>query len=80
MCVRLCSCKTLHEISSYPSVLKRVSLAKFSPVPWKQEVKTFLERCTNAENPEALYRTGMVRTNSVLAPVTLLLYCTIAYT
>ncbi|KAK1352306.1 hypothetical protein POM88_053570 [Heracleum sosnowskyi] len=52
-------CKTLHEISNDPSVLKRVSLDKFYPVAWKQEEKNFLQRCTNAENPEALYRTGM---------------------
>lgn len=67
MRVRLRSCKTLHEISNDPSVLQRVSLDKFNPVSWKQEEKTFLERCTNAENPEGLYGTGMVRINSVLA-------------
>ena len=61
------SCKTLHEVSNDPPVLQRVSLDKCHPVAWKQEEKSFLERCTNAENPEALYRTGMVIINLLQA-------------
>ncbi|KAL1825536.1 hypothetical protein ACET3Z_012325 [Daucus carota] len=47
--------------SDAPCVLRHVSLYKFDHFALTLNGQTFLERCTIAENPEALYRTGMIQ-------------------
>nr|XP_027060775.1 putative F-box protein At1g67623 [Coffea arabica] len=58
---KLC-CKLLNEVSDADIVYQRVSLAKYEIVAWQKnhEVSSFLKKCRERKNPEALYRKGVV--------------------
>ena len=62
----LYSCKTLYAVSDANCILKSVLLNKFDQFAGTSKGKTFLERCSMAENPEALYCNGMVSICSML--------------
>ena len=50
----------MYALSDAPCVLRNVSLYKYDHFAQTLNGQIFLERCTMAENPEALYQTGMV--------------------
>ncbi|KAF9622703.1 hypothetical protein IFM89_032883 [Coptis chinensis] len=56
------SCKTLNELGNNSYVLRYVSLEGVEVVQWEPspELLSFLPRCEESGNPEALYRRGMV--------------------
>ncbi|KAL5712314.1 hypothetical protein ACHQM5_014501 [Ranunculus cassubicifolius] len=56
------SCKTFYELGGDNFVFQNVSMEKLPAIPWilSQDASYFLRRCQETENPEALYRLGMV--------------------
>ncbi|WOH01349.1 hypothetical protein DCAR_0520731 [Daucus carota subsp. sativus] len=55
------SCKTLKKIADDKYIIQHVSLDKFSVIPWTSKEEAILDRCASCENPEALYRHGIIK-------------------
>ena len=58
-----CSCRTLNKFADDKYIIQRASLDDFPVVPWtpnNRKQAIFSERCADLENPEALYRRGIV--------------------
>ncbi|KAI3963618.1 hypothetical protein MKW92_036651 [Papaver armeniacum] len=56
------TCKFFHEAAQDDFILRHASLDELPVIQWtsKAEVASFLKRCEHAQNPEVLYRQGMV--------------------
>ncbi|PIA37365.1 hypothetical protein AQUCO_03000156v1 [Aquilegia coerulea] len=56
------TCKSLYGFGEDDLVYKQVSMEKFPDLPWTLPAQAafFLQRCQETENPEALFRLGMV--------------------
>ncbi|KAF5193050.1 TRAM, LAG1 and CLN8 (TLC) lipid-sensing domain containing protein, partial [Thalictrum thalictroides] len=57
------SCKSLYEVGQDDYIFKTVSMEKIPVNPWtslSKEAAFFLQRCQETENPEALFRLGMI--------------------
>ncbi|OMO54482.1 hypothetical protein COLO4_36468 [Corchorus olitorius] len=54
------SCKDFVKASNDYKIFENVSMEKFNPIPWEENERVFLEKCTEAKNAEALYRKGML--------------------
>ncbi|CAK9181536.1 unnamed protein product [Ilex paraguariensis] len=56
------SCKVFNEVGEDNYVFHHVSLDKFPVIPWRasEEASSFLNKCRESGNPEALYRQGVV--------------------
>ncbi|KAI3997699.1 hypothetical protein MKX01_040672 [Papaver californicum] len=56
------TCKFFHEAGQDDFILRHASIDELPVIQWisKAEVASFLKRCEHAQNPEALYRQGMV--------------------
>ncbi|XP_026416257.1 F-box protein At1g67340-like [Papaver somniferum] len=56
------SCKLFHEAGSDNLIFQHASVEQLPIIQWypKPEVATFLKQCEEAQNPEVLYRKGMV--------------------
>ncbi|KAK9022308.1 hypothetical protein V6N11_002584 [Hibiscus sabdariffa] len=54
------SCKAFHEASNYNDIYRDVSMKNIGISSWSRSHQLFQKRCEDADNPEALYRKGMV--------------------
>ncbi|MCL7048311.1 hypothetical protein MKW94_012345, partial [Papaver nudicaule] len=56
------TCKLFNEAGQDEFILRHASIDKLPVIQWtpKREVASFLKRCEHAQNPEILYRQGMV--------------------
>ncbi|KAK9181592.1 hypothetical protein WN944_024730 [Citrus x changshan-huyou] len=53
------SCKLFNEIAFDKYVLRQASIEKIPAMPWHKNY-SFLEKCRDSGNPEALYKQGVV--------------------
>ncbi|KAF2315770.1 hypothetical protein GH714_040308 [Hevea brasiliensis] len=56
------SCKDIFQATEDKYIYRQVSLERFPPVPWfiSKQASSFLDRCKENGNPEALFRQGVV--------------------
>ncbi|KAK9103170.1 hypothetical protein Sjap_020424 [Stephania japonica] len=63
LCSLRCANKLLHGLADDIYVFKHVSMERIPPIPWwpfSVDALSFLQRCLQSHNPEALYRLGMI--------------------
>ncbi|KAL9231522.1 hypothetical protein vseg_006744 [Gypsophila vaccaria] len=55
------TCKILNEIVEEKKVLQQVAIKSLIPYTWRNQDKaqSYIDRCRNCDNPEALYQLGM---------------------
>ncbi|CAK7356025.1 unnamed protein product [Dovyalis caffra] len=65
------SCKEFLEVASENYIFEQITLEKFPVIPWRisHDASSFLDRCKENGNPEALFRQGMVEYFSSKKPV-----------
>ncbi|EEF47549.1 conserved hypothetical protein [Ricinus communis] len=56
------TCKEFLEAASDDYIFKHASIDCFPVIPWKitDDASTFLDKCKKSENPESLFRQGMI--------------------
>ncbi|GMI92830.1 hypothetical protein HRI_002952300 [Hibiscus trionum] len=55
------TCKKIDEAATDEYIFATASLHNYGCIPWKTEMREFLERAVVAHNPQALYREGMAK-------------------
>ncbi|KAK9143188.1 hypothetical protein Syun_012588 [Stephania yunnanensis] len=63
LCSFKCANKLLHGLADDSYVFKHVSMEQIRPIPWwplSIDELSFLRQCLESQNPEALYRLGMI--------------------